>query len=317
MLARMGRVAVLGSLNMDLVVQVKELPVAGQTVVGDRLHTLPGGKGANQAVAAARLGAAVRMVGRVGADAHGEQLIRGLVEDGVEVSAVTRDSETPSGAALILVSGGGQNMIALAPGANGRVGEEEVEALVRGLGGGDVVVLQLEVPLTAVFSAAERARHAGARVVLNAAPSEPLAGQRPPPTDVLVVNEAEAAQLAGEPVIDLVGAERAARRLAPSAGAVVVTMGAAGAVLLDSERVTRVPPLAVDAVDATAAGDAFVGALAMALAAGWNVSEAVGLGAAAGAAAASRLGARSSLPRPADLERLFGLDLQSARGQRP
>jgi ribokinase len=313
----MGRVAVLGSLNMDLVVQVKELPVAGQTVVGDRLHTLPGGKGANQAVAAARLGAEVRMVGRVGSDAHGEELVQGLVEDGVEVSAVTRDSEAPSGAALILVAASGQNMIALAPGANGRVGDDEVEDLVQGLGGGDVVVLQLEVPLAAVVSAAERSRRAGARVVLNAAPSAPLAGRPPPRTDVLVVNEAEAAELGGEPVSDLVGAERAARRLASSsAGAVVVTMGAAGAVLLDSERVTRVPPLPVDAVDATAAGDAFVGALAMALAAGWSVTEAVRLGGAAGAAAASRLGARSSLPRPADLQRLFGLDLQSARGRR-
>ncbi|MBJ7597189.1 MAG: ribokinase [Candidatus Nephthysia bennettiae] len=313
----MGRVAVLGSLNMDLVVQTKELPLAGQTVVGDRLHTLPGGKGANQAVAAARLGAEVRMVGRVGSDAHGEELIRGLVEDGVEVSAVTRDSEEPSGAALIVVAAGGQNMITLAPGANGRVGEEEVEALVRGLARGDVVVLQLEVPLQAVLSAAERARRAGARVLLNAAPSTPLAGQPPPPTDLLVVNEAEAAELAGEPVSDLAGAERAARRLAASGGAVVVTMGAAGAVLWDSEKATRVPARAVDAVDATAAGDAFVGALAMALAAGWNITDAVGLGTAAGAAAASRLGARSSLPRSADLDRLFGLDLHATRGPQP
>jgi ribokinase len=313
----MGRVAVLGSLNMDLVVQTKELPVPGQTVVGDRLHTLPGGKGANQAVAAARLGAEVRMIGRVGSDAHGQELIRGLVEDGVEVSAVTRDREEPSGAALILVAAGGQNMIALAPGANGRVGEEEVEALVRELNGGDVVVLQLEVPLQTVLSATQRARRAGARVLLNAAPSTPLAGQPPPLTDLLVVNEAEAAELAGEPVGDLAGAERAALRLAASAAAVVVTMGAAGAVLWESGKATRVPAPAVDAVDATAAGDAFVGALAMALAAGWNVTEAVRLGAAAGAAAASRLGARSSLPRPADLDRLFGLDLQSAREPRP
>ena len=305
----MGRVAVLGSLNMDLVVRVENLPAPGQTVTGDELVTMPGGKGANQAVAAARLGAAVRMAGRVGWDAHGDELIRGLAEDGVDVAGIRRDSDAPSGAALILVGAGGQNMIAVAPGANGRVGEDEVQTLVRGLRSGDVVVLQLEIPLPAVLSAAEQARRAGARVVLNAAPSAPLAGRRLPESDLLVVNEDEAADLTEAPVRDLVGAERAARRLSDSAAAVVVTMGAAGAVLWESGSSTRVPPLAVDAVDATAAGDAFVGAVAMGLAAGWSLRETVRLGSAAGAAAAGKVGARSSLPRPSDLERLFGISL--------
>lgn len=314
MLAGVAKVAVLGSLNMDLVVRVEALPAPGQTVVGESLLTVPGGKGANQAAAAARLGAEVRMVGRVGADGHGEELVRGLAADGVDVSAITRDPDAPSGAALILVGGGGQNMIAVAPGANGQVGEEEVVALVQGLEAGDVVVMQLEVPLQAVASAAERARQAGATVLLNAAPSTTVAGPALPESDLLVVNETEAADLTGTPVRDLVGAERAARRLADSAAAVVVTMGGAGAVLWEAGDTTRMRPLEVDAVDATAAGDAFVGAVAMALAAGWNLSEAVRVGSAAGAAAATRMGARSSLPTRPDVEQLLGDRLPPAPG---
>jgi ribokinase len=308
-----GRVAVLGSLNIDLAVRLDAMPAPGQTVLGDQLVTGPGGKGANQATAAARLGAEVRMIGRVGHDGHGETLLHGLSEDGVDISGVSRDAGIPTGAALILVDREGQNMIAVAPGANARVGDEEVETLLRGLGDGDVVVLQLEIPKVVVASASERAREAGARVLLNAAPSAPLAGRPPPRCDLLVVNESEAAELIGTPVPDLDAAERVAERLAEFAQAVVVTMGAAGAVLWESEGPARVPPMPVEAIDATAAGDAFVGAVALGIAAGWSLREAVHLGSAAGAAAASKPGARSSLPYPADLDRLFGLSLASGR----
>jgi ribokinase len=315
-LADVGRVAVMGSLNIDLVVRLDALPAPGETMLGDQLLTVPGGKGANQAAAAARLGAEVRMVGRVGSDGHGQTLLAELSKDGVDVSGVSRDAEAPSGAALILVDRNGQNLIAVAPGANSRVGEVEVKTLVGGLEEGDVVVLQLEIPAEVVSAAAEEARRAGARVLLNAAPSAPLAGKPVPPCDLLVVNESEAADLAGMPVPDLDAAERAAERLAESAEAVVVTMGAAGAVLWEPEGPARVPPLAVEAVDATASGDAFVGAVALGLTTGWSLREAVHLGSAAGAAAASKLGARSSLPNPADLDRLFGLSLASGRNPR-
>jgi ribokinase len=315
-LAEVGRVAVMGSLNIDLVVRLDSLPTPGQTALGDALLTVPGGKGANQAAAAARLGAEVRMVGRVGSDSYGETLLAELSRDGVDVSGVCRDSEAASGAALILVDRNGQNMIAVAPGANSRVGEAEVETLVGGLEEGDVVVLQMEIPVDVVTAAAEGARRAGARVLLNAAPSAPLAGKPMPPCDLLIVNESEAAELTGMPVADLDAAERAAERLAESAGAVVVTMGAAGAVLWEPEEPARVPPLTVEAVDGTASGDAFVGAIALGLATGWSLREAVHLGSAAGAAAASKLGARSSLPHPADLDRLFGLSLASGRNPR-
>lgn len=299
----------LGSLNMDLVVRVPALPKPGDTVLGDRLLRVPGGKGANQAAAAARLGAQVRMVGRVGADAFGDDLLSGLTADGVDVSGITRDIEQPSGTALIVVEASGQNLIAVAPGANSRVGDAEVERLRDGLGPGDVVVLQLEVPLATVRQAAAAARQVGARVLLNAAPSTPLAGGPLPNVDLLVVNEGEAGELAGLPVSGWAAAERAAALMGGWADSVAVTLGAVGAVLWNEGVATRIDPRHVESVDATAAGDAFVGATAVGLAAGWSMRRAVELGGAAGAAAVTRPGARSSLPRPADLNRLFGVEV--------
>ena len=287
---------VLGSINMDLVVRVPALPGPGDTVLGDRLLTIPGGKGANQAVAAARLGAEVRMIGRVGDDVFGPQLIAGLRDDGVDTIGVAVDTEEPSGVALIVVDRSGENLIAVAPGANARTGDREVEALHQGIGPDDVLVLQLEIPMAAVLKAIETAHSAGARVVLNAAPSGAMAGRPVPPVDLLIVNQGEADQLGG---VDL----------RSKVGALAVTLGAAGSVLYENDRETRIEPWVVDAVDATAAGDAFVGATAFALTRGSSMVEAVRLGGAAGAAAATRVGARPSLPRPEDLARLFGIQL--------
>jgi ribokinase len=291
-----GRVAVLGSINMDLVVRVAGLPRPGETVLGDRLLTIPGGKGANQAVAAARLGAEVRMIGRVGADAFGTQLREGLRQDGVDVGGVAVDGSEPSGAALIVVDGSGQNQITVAPGANAKVGEEELVRLREGLRPGDVVVLQLEIPVDVVLAAVDVAHQGGACVILNAAPSAALAGGRIPPADVLIVNEAESADLGGVALRD-------------SVGALVVTLGAAGSVLYEKDRVATIGPQRVEAVDATAAGDALVGAVAFSLARGASVLDAIKLGGAAGAAAVTRMGAQPSLPRPEDLTRLFGIEL--------
>jgi ribokinase len=302
-----ARVSVLGSINLDLVVRVPNLPRPGDTVVGDRLLHFHGGKGANQAVAAARLGAQVRMLGRVGNDGFAEELLRALAEDRVDISGIARDAEEPSGAALILVEKGGQNTIAIALGANARVGAAEVERLGAGLESDDVLVLQLEVPLDTVRAAAEAGRRAGAKVVLNAAPVQPgLALSALPEVDVLVVNEGEASLLSGREVGDLPSAEAAGAALSRAAGAVVVTMGAQGSVLWESGKAVRVEAHPVLAVDATAAGDAFVGAVAYGLAAGYSRLEAVQLGSAAGALAATRLGARGSLPTLADVRSLLG-----------
>ena len=290
----MGEVVVLGSINMDLVVKVAHLPRAGDTVLGDRLLTIPGGKGANQAVAAVRLGAAVRMIGRVGDDSFGAELRAGLEEDGLDISGVSVDRSTPSGVAMIVVDGGGQNTITVAPGANSNVGETEIALLRKALHRNDVVVLQLEIPLPTVRSAVTAAREAGALVVLNAAPSAALLGLGVPDADLMIVNEGEAQELG-------LGALRR------SARAVAVTMGAEGSILYQGEHLTRVEPQRVEAVDATAAGDAFVGAASYALARGSRLIDAVRLGGAAGAAAVTKLGARPSLPRPEDLERLFGI----------
>jgi ribokinase len=289
-----GRVSVLGSINMDLVVRVPSLPRPGETVLGERLLHFAGGKGANQAVAAARLGAEVRMIGRVGSDAFGDELVHGLEEDRVDVSGIVRDGDEPSGAALIVVEAGGQNTVTVAPGANGKVGADEVGRLAGGLGPADIVVLQLEIPVDAVRSAVDAAHGAGARVVLNAAPA--TSPMSLPVVDLLVVNEAEAASLSGVPVTDRASARAAAAALGQSARAVAVTLGAAGSVLWEDGRIIDVEPRHVHAVDATAAGDAFVGAVAYALAAGRPLAEAVELGSAAGAVAVTRMGARSSLP---------------------
>jgi ribokinase len=294
---------------MDLVVRVPMLPRPGETVLGDRLLRFPGGKGANQAAAAALLGADVRMVGRVGVDGFGDELLRGLELDHVDVTGVAQDREEPSGAALIMVEAGGQNSIAVAPGSNGRVGEAEVRELLSVLAPGDVVVLQLEVPLDAVRSAAVASRRAGALVVLNAAPVGPLITLSSlPKVDVLVVNERESAALSGLAVTDADSAEAAAAVLNRSAEAVVVTLGEVGSVLVAGGQAIRVAPRRVQAVDATAAGDAFVGAVAYGLATGHALSEAVELGGAAGAVAVTRMGARSSLPTLEEVRRLMGTD---------
>ena len=295
----MGSVVVVGSINMDLVVRVEHLPRPGDTVLGDRVLAIPGGKGANQAAAAARLGATVRMIGRVGDDAFGSQLIAGLRDDGVDVSTVAIDRSEPSGAALIVVETGGENTVTVAPGANARLGAEELASVRRVVRRGDVVLLQLEIPLDTVRQAVSAAREAGARVVLNAAPSAALTGSTVPEVDVLVLNEREADDLGG-------------RELLRSAPAVVVTLGEAGSMLYEDGLDTPVEPRKVEAIDATGAGDAFVGALAFALARGESLVEAARLGGAAGAAAATRLGARPSLPYPNDLKRLFGIVLDPA-----
>ena len=294
-----GKVVVLGSINVDLVVRVDELPRPGETVLGDRLLTISGGKGANQAVAAARLGGRVHMIGRVGGDAFGARLLEGLRSDRVDVEGVTVDDSEPTGAALIVVDHRGENIITVAPGANGAVGEADVERVRNVLTSDDVLVMQLEIPYPAVLGAIDVAREARARVVLNAAPVDRLAGRAIPHVDLLILNEGEAEALGGD----------ALRR---SVGALAVTLGAKGSILYEGRRVIEIKPHKVTAVDATAAGDAFVGAAAFALAEGSSLEAAMRLGSAAGAATVTTLGAQTSLPTRWDLKRLFDIELNDA-----
>jgi ribokinase len=289
-------IVVVGSLNMDLVLRVERLPQPGETVLGGAYETHPGGKGANQAVAAARLGGRVRMVGRVGEDAFGQSLKAGLAREGVDTTWI-RESPGPSGVAFILVDPRGQNQIAVAPGANARLtpGDLPEEAFREAR----VLLLQLEVPLETVERAVALGREAGARVLLNAAPVQSLPPGVLHGVDLLLVNEVEAGQLAGaspprSPEEGLALARRL-RDLVPRAR-VVLTLGAQGAVWW-GEGGGHIPAFPVEAVDATAAGDAFAGALAVALAEGMKTEAALRFASAAGALAATRPGAQPSLPR--------------------
>ena len=304
----MSRIVVLGSLNVDLVAQVPHLPRAGETIMAESLQTFPGGKGANQAAAAARLGGNVAIIGRVGSDAFGAMLLESLARDGVDISGVARDPQAPTGTALILVDPQGENVITVAAGANARLGPDEIRRALESVDADGLLVLQLEIPPEIAQQAIDAARQKGVRTLLNAAPAGRLDRSVLRGLDVLVVNEPETAALVGRPVEDARAAERAAVELHDlGAGLAVVTLGAAGSVFCIDGRAELVNPFTIEAVDSTAAGDAFVGALAVALSDGVPVREAVRLANAAGAGAASKAGAQSSLPDRADLARLFGV----------
>jgi ribokinase len=295
-------IAVVGSCNLDLVVRVAELPGPGETVVGGDLFTNPGGKGANQAVAAARLGRRVAMVGRVGDDQAGRDLLAALAADGVDTTQVLVLDGVPSGTALITVDDRGENQIVVSPGANARLTAGDVAAAGPALAAAAVTLLQLEVPLEAVAAAAGTA---AGTVVLNPAPVRPLPDELLAQVDVLVPNRVELAQLAGGRVPGTVEeAARLAGRLA--ARAVVVTLGADGALVVGGGRASHVPAVPVAAVDTTAAGDAFCGGLADALAGGASLEDAARRAVRVAAAACTREGAQASLPTPADLPALPG-----------
>jgi ribokinase len=295
-------VAVVGSLNLDLVVRAARLPGPGETVSGDDVFRNPGGKGANQAVAAARLGRRVAMVGCVGDDAAGRELLESLAGAEVDTERVRVVDGVPSGTAFITVGDDGENQIVVSPGANARLTAADVDDARPALEAAAVTLLQLEVPLEVVAAAAASA---GGRVVLNPAPVRDLPGGLLAGVDVLVPNRVELAQLAGaRPPSSVEEAAELAGRLPTRA--VVVTLGADGALVVEDGRVTHVPAVPVRPVDTTAAGDAFCGGLADALAGGASLQEAARRAVRVAAAACLRPGAQASLPTPADLEALPG-----------
>lgn len=297
-------IVVFGSINVDLVARVERLPGPGETVKGPGYQVFPGGKGANQALAARRAGAEVAIVGAVGADGFRERGLELLVADGVDVADVAT-VDAPTGIAMIAVDRAAENMIIVASGANG---EARPDAVSRRIGEGDTLLLQYEVPEAAVLEAARAASARGGRVVLNAAPAGPVVEELARLVDVLVVNEHEAGEVgrgAGLPEEPIAFAKAFSKR---TGGAVVVTLGADGAYAVDGEREIRVPSPVVQVVDTTAAGDAFVGALAAALDRGLSLEDAVVDGIAAGSLAVETLGAQPSLPyRDAIAARAAGL----------
>lgn len=301
-----AHVVVVGSLNMDLVVRAPRIPAPGETLLGGEFHTVPGGKGANQAVAAARLGARVSMVGRLGADDFATQLLANLEADGIDHSAVIQDASTTTGVALIVVADDGQNSIVVASGANMQVTPDDVDAAAETIAAADVLLLQLEIPLDAVQRAAEIAHEHGVPVVLNPAPARDLPADLLSRVDVLIPNESETALLTGLPVDTGAELEAAARALLDRGiSTAILTLGARGAMLATGSSVELIPTFEVQPVDTTAAGDAFVAGFSVALAEGKPVAEAVRWGNAAGALAVTRMGAQTSLPRRAELEQLL------------
>ena len=290
-------IVVFGSINMDLVCSASRMPAPGETIHGTEFRTTPGGKGANQAVAAARLGATVRMVGRVGADSFGPTLIAGLQSNGVDVAGIQTDSDNSSGIATILLDAAKQNYIVAVYGANMACDDMQLDALDVALVGADALLLQLETPLPVTLAAANRARPMGALVIWDPAPARDLPSEVFKASDVMTPNQIEAELLTSVRVTDAASAEAAADELLKrGVGTAVVKLGAAGAYYASESARGLVQPFEVEAVDTIAAGDAFGGALGVALARGQSVEDAIRYGCAAGALAVTKSGAQEAMP---------------------
>ncbi|RZI97327.1 MAG: ribokinase [Variovorax sp.] len=290
------RIVVLGSLNMDLVLRVPHAPAAGESMIGHSIANIPGGKGANQAVSCARQGGQVQMIGCIGNDAHGAALRDALERDGIDTAMLGTVAGEPTGTALILVEDSGQNRIVMIPGANAKI--EIAEAtLAQQLEGAAFLVTQFETPMEMVARAIGAAHGAGCKVLLNPSPVQPIAAHLWPQIDTLVVNEIEARALCGLPADSPQEAAAAGQTLrAKGIARVVVTLGARGAVAVDANGARHHPAPKVQAVDTTAAGDTFLGALAVALGEGQSFDQAVRLGMRAAALCIQQHGAQPSIP---------------------
>jgi len=290
-------VVVIGSLNMDLVMRTPRVPVGGETLHGHEFSTLPGGKGANQAVACARLGAKVSMIGQVGNDGFGTTLRDGLAADGIDVSGVLQTTAVGTGVAMILVEDIGQNRIVLAAGANGALTPADIDAHAARIGGAAMLVLQLEVPMPVVQRAIGIAHAAGVPVLLNPGPASPLPEAVWSQIDILVPNESEATLLSGVEVSDATSAYAAAKVFRQrGVKCVLITLGANGVAVIDDAGERHLPAHVVKAVDTTAAGDTFIGGLSAGLVEGLAMDDAVALGQRASALCVTRHGAQPSIP---------------------
>ena len=301
-------IIVVGSSNTDMIVQMARLPKPGETILGGVFSTAAGGKGANQAVGAARAGAPVSFVARVGRDMFGAQAVASLTKDGINVSYVFKDPVEPSGVALIFVAKNGENSIAVAPGANGRLSAVDIRKARKAFAGASLLVMQLETPLATVQAAAQLATEAGLRVILNPAPARPLPDKLYRHISILTPNETETELLTGIKVKNTTDAAKAAGRfLAKGVQTVIITLGHRGAFVATKEGGSLVPGFRVKAVDTTAAGDIFNGALAAALNENQPLLEAVRFANAAAAISVTRLGAQPSAPDRKEIESLLSM----------
>lgn len=313
----MPNILVIGSLNADLVVRAPRFPQPGETISGEDLQVIPGGKGANQAVAAARHGANVAMLGRVGKDNFGNFLLENLKANHVGTNLIQKD-DASTGTAIIVVDADGQNSIVLSAGANGNVSSSDVENA--SFSTFDLLLLQLEIPLPTVLSAAKKAKENGVRVILNPAPAKELPEELIALADFIVPNETELSLLTDLPVEDVPSAEIAARKLRErGAQNVIVTLGSKGALLVTGEEATHVDAYPVEVVDTTAAGDAFIGGFAAKLlesdsklsvreqAPAFQITSTVRYACACGALATTKFGAQPSLPTKDEVKKFMSL----------
>lgn len=303
-LGRPPRICVIGSVNMDLVIGTPRFPAPGETIIGGPFAQHPGGKGANQAVAAARLGAEVSMIGAVGQDGHGERLNTLLAADCIDTTRVAKQEGSVTGVALITVDAQGENTIIVTPGANAAVTPHHVDDAEPLIAQADCVVMQLEVPIESVLAGASVAHRVGTRCVLNAAPSQDLPDELLSLLEVLIVNRGEAAALAGMPCDTNVD-EMAAALISRGPRMCVITLGADGALAYDGRRLVRQAVFEATPVDTTAAGDAFVGGFAVAVSSGALINDALAWGCAAGALATTCAGAQPSLPTLSAVQELL------------
>ncbi len=291
------KIYVIGSSNTDMVVKSEKLPAAGETILGGTFLMNAGGKGANQAVAAAKLGANVTFVSKVGDDIFGKQAIQGFQKEGINTDFVFTDTENPSGVALILVDAKGENSIAVASGANGNLQISEVEKAIEQIVANDMVLLQLEIPIPTVEFAIKKCSENGAKVILNPAPAQKLDETVFQYLDIITPNETEAELLTGIKVTDLETAKQAAEILhQKGVQNIIITLGSRGAYLYNSTTNCLIETPKVQAIDTTAAGDVFNGALAVALSEGNELEQAIDFACKAAAISVTRMGAQASAP---------------------
>jgi ribokinase len=301
-----GRITVIGSSNTDMVIQLDRIPRPGETILGGRFVSAPGGKGANQAVAAARAGGEVSFVACLGSDMLGDKTISNLKQDRIDVRNVTRDPVAPSGVALIFVAKNGENSIAVASGANAKLTPRDVLCAEDVIRRSSLVLMQLETPLKTVEAAARLAAQHGIRIILNPAPAAPLSPSLLKRVSLITPNETEAQLLTGIRINNETTASKAAARLhAQGVETVVITLGAKGAFVSSAGSCSMVPGFMVKAVDTTAAGDIFNGALAVALSEHKPLLAAVRFACAAAAISVTRLGAQPSVPRRGEIDRFL------------
>ncbi len=295
--------AVLGNINIDFVLRTERLPREGENILAQELRFVPGGKAANQSVAAARLGARVTLIGRVGRDAYGPRLVENFQREGLDTSHIVFDDDAPTGAAFIILQPSGQNSIISALGANLRCRPEQVEAAREALAAADALLVQLGVPLETVDRAIQLARAAGTPVILDPTPIRGDLPRRWPEASIVIPNESEASHITGLEVGDAASAEQAAQALrAAGVSVVLVKLGAAGCLILDDDGARVVRGFAVNPVDTTGAGDAFAAGFATAWARGASLDQAARYGNAVGALACTKLGAQPSLPQAEEVE---------------